>query len=195
MVTCFFGDSLTLGYGDESGLGWPGRITATLMRHGIDATGYNLGVRKDTSIRLQKRWQTEAKLRMLDGVDFKLVFSLGVADIMNDIPIQDSLAAVKDIVCRANAVGTVLFIGPTPVLDTDKSVRIKQISGQLENLCSAEDIPFIPTFDSMEGSAVYGQALGAGDTVHPLAAGYAALAEHILQHNAARNFFGLEQQS
>ena len=31
---CFFGDSLTLGQGDDSGLGWPGRVFAAARADG-----------------------------------------------------------------------------------------------------------------------------------------------------------------
>ncbi|WP_319471930.1 GDSL-type esterase/lipase family protein [uncultured Pseudodesulfovibrio sp.] len=101
MVICCIGDSLTLGYGDESGLGWPGNITAALHNAGQDVTTYNLGVRKDTTQFIQHRWQTEAALRRLDGQPAKLVFSFGVADIMNAVATEQSLAAALTILTKA----------------------------------------------------------------------------------------------
>jgi len=192
VIICYFGDSLSLGYGDETGLGWPGRISNALMEAGKAVTGYNLGVRKNATTRLQPRWQSEAKTRIIEGMDFNLVFSFGVADIMNDIPPEESLKAAKTILITAQTMGEVLIIGPTPVSDTSKNVRIKALSARISKLCKALKIPFIPTFDSMESSAVYDQALSDGDTVHPTAAGYTVLADFILKHKAAQTFFGLE---
>ncbi|BDQ38878.1 hypothetical protein SYK_32380 [Pseudodesulfovibrio nedwellii] len=192
MIVFFFGDSLTLGYGDETGLGWPGRITASLAKNGKDITGYNLGVRKDTTIRLQDRWLSEAAPRTIDGMESRFVFSFGVADIMNDVPLQESLKAARNILSTAQAKGDVLFIGPPPVSDTHKNTRVKSLAVEIARLCDELAIPAISTFDSMESSAVYEQALSDGDTVHPTAAGYIALADSILKHKAARTFFGLE---
>lgn len=192
MIVCFFGDSLTLGYGDEAGLGWPGRITAALRAGNIDATGYNLGIRKDTTLRVQERWRAAALIRRMDGVPFKLTFSLGVADIMNAVPAADSAAAASDILIRAKELGDVLFVGPTPVLDEAKCAAIADRSTRFQDLCNEQGIPFIETIDAMRTSPVYMQALKDGDAVHPTANGYAALSEHITHNEAARAFFGLE---
>ncbi|WP_319542597.1 GDSL-type esterase/lipase family protein [uncultured Pseudodesulfovibrio sp.] len=192
MVICFFGDSLTLGFGDETGLGWLGRIHNALIKTQRNVTSYNLGVRKDTTTRLELRWKNEAGIRSIEDMDLKLVFSFGVADIMNDVPPQDSLKAARNILNTAQTIGSVLCVGPTPVSDANKNARIKTLSTEISKLCDILTIPYIPTFDSMEYSAVYDQALSDGDTVHPTAAGYTVLADHILQHKSARTFFGLE---
>ncbi len=192
MVICCIGDSLTLGYGDESGLGWPGNITAALHKAGQDVTTYNLGIRKDTTQFIQHRWQTETALRRLDGQPAKLVFSFGVADIMNAIETEQSLAAALTILTRAKETGDVLLIGPTPVNDPQKTEEITLLSDLLAAMCKQIDIPYIPTVDAMQQSSVYRQSLIDGDTVHPTASGYAELAAHILQNETARTFFGLE---
>ena len=111
---------------------------------------------------------------------------------MNDVPLQESLKAARNILSTAQAKGDVLFIGPPPVSDTHKNTRVKALAVEIARLCDELNIPIIPTFDSMESSAVYEQALSDGDTVHPTAAGYIALADSILKHKAARTFFGLE---
>src|SRR5262249_19732759 len=47
--TCFIGDSYVAGAGDDTGLGWVGRVTARARADGYDLTAYNLGVRRDTA--------------------------------------------------------------------------------------------------------------------------------------------------
>lgn len=192
MIVCYFGDSLTLGYGDEAGLGWPGRISATMREADIDVTSYNLGVRKDTSVQMQHRWKMEAVSRRMPQTDFKLVFSFGVADVFNERTEEESLAACVSMLSQAKAMGDVLVVGPTPVNDSDKRERITTLSRMIAGLCKRLDIPFVPTIDGMHRSFVYGQALNDGDGVHPTASGYADLADHILRFNTAREFFGME---
>lgn len=192
MVICYFGDSLTLGYGDPSGLGWPGRISGKLATLGADVTSYNLGVRKDTTVALEKRWQNEAELRLLPELEHKLVFSFGVADIMNDVAPEETLAAAETILTQAKTFGEVLLVEPTPVGNNRQTDTIVALSNQLGKLCDTLDVPFVPILAPMQESAIYQQALKDGDSVHPSAIGYAALAEHILQSETARAFFGLK---
>ncbi|QJB55131.1 GDSL-type esterase/lipase family protein [Pseudodesulfovibrio sp. zrk46] len=192
MVICYFGDSLTLGYGDEKGLGWPGRLSMALREKGQDVTSYNLGVRKDTSVQLQHRWKSEAMLRRMPDQPFKMVFSFGVADVANGVPSEQTLASCVAILTQAKAMGDVMVVGPTPVNDQSKREEITTLSRMIAGLCKRVDIPFVPTIDSMHRSFVYGTALNDGDGVHPAGPGYAELADYILKFNTAREFFGLE---
>ncbi len=192
MITCYIGDSLTLGYGDETGLGWSGRIASALRNSGVDTTSYNLGVRKDTTTQMQHRWRTEAMLRKIPNIPFKLVFSFGVADVVNRVNAAESLAAGIHILTQAKEMGDVMLIGPTPTGDPEKSREITQLSGMFSSMCEQLAVPFVPTIDAMHDSSVYEHALRDGDGVHPTASGYAKLAEHIMQSQTARTFFGLE---
>ena len=71
---CFFGDSMVNGTGDDTCLGWVGRICATARRSGRDLTCYNLGIRRDTSADVLARWQREAETRLRSEHDGRLVF-------------------------------------------------------------------------------------------------------------------------
>ncbi|BDQ35124.1 GDSL-type esterase/lipase family protein [Pseudodesulfovibrio portus] len=192
MVICFFGDSLTLGFGDPSGLGWPGRVTGQLITLGADVTGYNLGIRKDIAAKLSDRWQREAELRLLPGMEHKLVFSLGVADVMNEVPADDTLAVAETILTQAKTFGEVLLVGPTPVGNNRQTDAIADLSDRLAELCETLDVPFVAVMDPMRKSGIYQQALKDGDSIHPSAMGYAALAECVLQSITARKYFGLD---
>lgn len=192
MIICYFGDSITLGYGDPSGLGWAGRVSGKLATLGVDVTHYNLGVRKDAAPLLAKRWRDEAELRALPGMDFKLVFSFGVADTLNGYPLSETRSAAADMLAGAKQMGEVLLVGPTPVTDEEATRKIGTLSDELASLCAELNVPFVPTVDAMLGSPLYVESLKDRDNIHPALPGYAALAEHILQSEPTREFFGLE---
>ena len=192
MVICFFGDSLTLGYGDSTGLGWPGRIAARLAASGTNATAYNLGVRKDSSVQMQHRWRKEAAVRRLEGEPMKLVFNFGVADVFNNVPAEMTMAAGVSMLTQARELGDTLLVGPLPVNDPDKLDRITSLSNVLEALAGRIGVPFLPVAKPMHFSFVYGQALNDGDGIHPVASGYAELADHLLAAPVMRTFLGLE---
>ena len=192
MILCFIGDSLTLGFGDETALGWPGRITQALAKEGAQVTSYNLGIRKDTSVQMQHRWRPEVMQRKLPDTPLKMVFSFGVADVCNGVGGEESMTAAVTILMQAKTMGDVLVIGPTPINDANKREGITTLSHMFESMCKRLEIPFVPTAVPMHRSFVYGQALNDGDGVHPAAAGYADLADHILKNKAARKFFGLK---
>ena len=191
MIICYIGDSLTLGYGDPAGLGWPGRVSGALHNGGHAVTSYNLGVRKDTSVLIGQRWKEETARRAIDGVPLKLVFSFGVADMVNDVSPEGTRAAAEAFLTEARAMGDVLVVGPPPVLDEAKCARVGELSRTIGGLCDFLDVPFIPTMDALLNDPIYIQALADGDTVHPTASGYAALARLILAAPEAAAFFEL----
>src|SRR5262245_46817931 len=75
----FLGDSITLGWRDEELGGWPTRLMRRLAARGHDITGYNLGIRGDTSREIAGRWKDEVRRRQR-GANPLLVFAFGVND-------------------------------------------------------------------------------------------------------------------
>jgi acyl-CoA thioesterase-1 len=75
----FFGDSHTVGVGDPSGLGWVGRVIAASHAAGVPLVAYNLGIRRETSQDVLRRWQVDAEARSYP-VDTKVVFAVGAND-------------------------------------------------------------------------------------------------------------------
>lgn len=53
---CFVGDSFMQGTCDPDCLGWPGRVCRAAIQSGVGMTCYNLGVRRDTSADILRRW-------------------------------------------------------------------------------------------------------------------------------------------
>jgi lysophospholipase L1-like esterase len=192
MITFFIGDSLTLGCGDEAGLGWPGRLASALMHQGQDLTWYNLGVRANTTTKIRDRWKEEVTRRFLPGRNSRLVFSFGVADISNDVPAKTSFENAEAILSEAKGLGPTLFIGPMPVGDQDRNERIIQLSLGFESVCERLGVPHVPVIGFLRESDAYTKALEAYDNVHPAAKGYATLAEYLMQTHAVREFLGLD---
>ena len=64
---CFFGDSFTVGVGDPLGVGWVVPVVAAAGAAGHAVTAYNLGIRRDTSLDISRRWALEAAERLKDG--------------------------------------------------------------------------------------------------------------------------------
>jgi lysophospholipase L1-like esterase len=61
---CFVGDSYVQGTGDDECLGWAGRLCASARRAGHNITYYNLGVRRETSTDITRRWLAECEPRL-----------------------------------------------------------------------------------------------------------------------------------
>jgi lysophospholipase L1-like esterase len=120
----FFGDSIVAGIGDPSGRGWVGRVVAASWAAGLALTAYPLGVRRQTSVEVARRWRDEARPRLICGADCRVVFAVGV----NDTTIEDgtervaperSEATLARMLDEAAARGLPAFVvGPAPVCDT-----------------------------------------------------------------------------
>ncbi len=77
---CFVGDSFVNGTGDPECLGWTGRICVNANKKGYDITYYNLGIRRDTSTDIAKRWSQEVSVRLPKEYDGRAIFSFGLND-------------------------------------------------------------------------------------------------------------------
>ena len=64
---CFLGDSFVAGVGDPEHRGWVGRLAARTSREGQPLTVYDLGVRRETSRDLLRRWHGKCVPRLPAG--------------------------------------------------------------------------------------------------------------------------------
>ena len=117
MRICFFGDSFVNGTGDDDCWGWPSRLCAEARQRGCDVTFYNLGIRRDTSGDVARRWEHEASARLLPEHDGRLVFSFGVNDCVHEqglprVSEKASVANTRTILARARARWPTLVVGP-----------------------------------------------------------------------------------
>jgi lysophospholipase L1-like esterase len=194
MRICFIGDSVVAGTGDDDCLGWVGRLCARARQAGRDLTPYNLGVRRETSADIAARWRREAKPRLPDGFDGRLVFAFGVNDCVIEgaghprIPAADSMIFAETILADARRWLPTLMVGPPPTADAALNARIGALSTRLEAVCQRLDVPFLAVFPALEVSEIWMRDVAAGDGAHPNAAGYAVMAEMVAAWDAWRNW-------
>ena len=180
---CFFGDSFVNGTGDDACLGWVGRVCAAARHRGLDLTGYNLGIRRDTSADVAARWMREAEARLPPECDGRLVFAFGANDCASDpdgaprLEIDRVLANAEAILAAARAWRPTLMVGPLPILDDRLAdARIARLSSELRRLCERLSLPYFDALRVASCSAGWRDEAAASDGSHPNERGYAELA-------------------
>ena len=191
-----FGDSITLGYNDSAGLGWPGRLGRDLV-HGADSVAvYNLGVNGDTSLDIASRWRNEASARVRDATGLML-FAFGFNDAAKadggdlQVDLATSINTARAILNEAKSISEVLWIGPTPLDESVNPMQTESASWDMRNadIASYDEayanlsqdigVAYLRLFPDFVSSPRYRTALVAGDRVHPGDDGYAMIAERI----------------
>lgn len=208
---CFVGDSLTHGTQDDTSLGWPGRLVAKARKRGHDVSLYNLGIRRDTSRDIAKRWQAECEARLPSTSPCAIVFSFGVNDMACDkdglfrIAPPESHKIAQSIVALASSRWPVLWISPVPIgrgganhgnratwlLEEDyQDKRLAQLVPDYAAIAASLKVPYLDLFTPLSRSRRWRWALDAGgDGVHPSARGYALMAKLIESWPAWRAWF------
>ncbi|MEM9090185.1 MAG: GDSL-type esterase/lipase family protein [Cyanobacteria bacterium P01_F01_bin.53] len=188
---CFFGDSFVTGTGDPTYLGWTGRVCAAIDK---PVTHYNLGIRGNTSVQIESRWQAESSLRFPSDCDARVVFSFGVNDARIEqgkplVPTEDSVACARSILTMAKAQYLTLLIGPPPVDDSVMNSRIAEISSAYAELCADVEVFYLDTFAAMSQSSYWMSEVALVDGAHPAAAGYEAFAKFVSQWSVWQDWF------
>lgn len=179
---CFFGDSFTVGVGDRTGAGWVGPVAVAAREAGHDLTVYPMGVRRDTSVDIGRRWLAEARWRLKDGDRSGLVLACGLNDVVEHrgrprVGLGRSLAAVADVLDTAHeASWPVLVVGPPPVADAGETERAARLALGMSQLCADRDVPFVDLTAPLAADPIWRAELAAGDRYHPSTAGYGRLA-------------------
>ncbi len=187
MRVCFFGDSFVNGTGDDDGLGWVGRVVARARQRGRDLTGYNLGIRRDTSADVAARWMHEAKLRLPAEHKGHLVFSFGTNDCGSDdfdrgprMARADSLANAETILKAACSWLPTLMIGPSTVVGSrDANDRICALSADYAKICERLGVPYLQVCRITLASPIWTREAMEGDGAHPNRGGYTLLADAV----------------
>ena len=191
-----FGDSITLGCNDSTGLGWPGRLCRGLVHNDRSVAVYNLGINGDTSQDIAARWRAETGARSRNAPGL-ILFAFGFNDAAKadggdvQIDLATSIAHASSVLTEAKSITEVLWIGPTPL---DESVNpmqtefacwdmrnrdIARYDAAYADLADTIGIDYLRLFPEFLTSPSYRAALVAGDKVHPGDDGYAMIAERI----------------
>lgn len=181
---CFIGDSFVNGTGDETFLGWAGRLCNLAQTHETAITFYNLGVRRNTSADILQRWQQECTQRLPDICDGRIVLCCGVNDMVLEngqvrVSLDASRSNVRQILQQTRAKYKTIMVGPAPVGDDDLNTRIKHISEAYANEAGALGIPFIEVFSQLISDQKYILESKNNDGYHPRSYGYTAIAKVI----------------
>jgi len=196
MRICFFGDSFVNGTGDDDGLGWVGRVVAEARQRGRDVTGYNLGIRRNTSADVEARWRGEAGLRLPPDCDGRLVFSFGANDCVSNgsddrprVAPEESLKHAEAVLGAAHRWLPTLMIGPGIVADDhEANARIGSLSADYAKLCEQIGVPYLEICQLLLASPTWTQEALAGDGAHPNRGGYAIAAAAISNWRSWRNW-------
>ena len=182
----FFGDSFGAGVGDPDGRGWVGRVVAASWDARLPLVGYPLGVRRETSVQVAARWRDEARVRLVDSLQARVVFSFGA----NDATVEDgrvrgepavSSATLERVLDEAALLGLPAFVvGPPPVGEDEQDARIMALSRAFRRICGARAVPFADVCSALRESPTWCAEAAAGDGSHPGAGGYAEFAGLVL---------------
>lgn len=195
---CFFGDSFTAGVGDAECRGWVGRLGAAAHLCGVELTVYNLGVRRDTSADIARRWQAEAAARLPADTGAALVFSFGANDCASAdrggarVDLDAALDHTAAVLGAARARCSTLMVGPLPILDDPAAdARIAALAHRMGQVCAGIGVPFLDVLSIALASDAWRGSASRGDGTHPGADGYAELASCIERWPAWRGLVGL----
>jgi len=181
----FFGDSHTLGVGDPSGLGWVGRVVAASHAAGVPLVAYNLGIRRETSQDVLRRWRGDAEARSY-AVATKVVFAVGANDTTEEdgvlrVEPGESGEALAALLRQADAAGLpALVVGPAPVGGRQQMQRIAKLSDRFAEVCEQMSVPFVNLSPHLTRSETWKKEIAASDEAHPAAAGYEEIARIVL---------------
>lgn len=183
----FFGDSHTAGIGDPACLGWVGRLLTESWAAGWKLTGYNLGVRGQTSVEICERFESETAARCRARIRLGIVLGFGVNDttFLDGAPTVDpatSIAALKRCIDSAERYrARIMVVGPAPVGDLAQTERIQALSRGFASICEKYQIPYVALAKQLRESELWREEISRNDGAHPGADGYQLLAALILE--------------
>lgn len=179
----FFGDSFVAGFGDPTAQGWVGRVQAAAPA-GSEFVAVNRGVPGATSVEAVRDWQDAAERLLIEDVEHSgVVFSFGTNDVIQGMPPGQTCATLGNALAIAAGVGMPsLVVGPPPIGDLPEAERrLATLSGDLALICAVNGVRYIETHDVLTADTAWRAEATSGDGSHPGEAGYAELAELVIE--------------
>jgi lysophospholipase L1-like esterase len=206
---CFIGDAFTVGAGDETILGWVGRVAGTAWAQNHDVTIYNLGIRGDSTRDILRRWRRECDARLPRGANGHLVFMFGGNDAKEivgtgvEVPVEESVANARAIIAEAAAWLPTLWLSLIPMHETKPYPRLlpgtpayrfdngRQAEYTQRYAAVAQElaVPFLDLHTPLMHDPEWQLLTQAGDGSNPNAQGYARIAALIAAWPAWRAWF------
>jgi acyl-CoA thioesterase I len=184
MRILFFGDSFVNGRHDPDFRGWVSVLCAESARIHPDLTCYNLGVRKDTSVDILGRWESEFRPRMVSDERMITVFSYGVNDTTMEetgqrVPMEAVVENTGKIIAGALQRSEVMVIGPPPLADDAHNGRLEELISGMERMLGERGVPFFNVYPILLASPAWMRDISDNDGMHPRGAGFNFLAHLI----------------
>jgi len=181
---CYVGDSFINGTGDPDKLGWTGRLSASSQNDNRDITHYNLGIRRNTSEDILKRWESECQARLPEISVNKVVFSFGVNDTVIEngqkrVSLENSIENARKILLKASTKYDVIMIGMPPIDDEEQNKVIKELDTKYKILCNELSIPYLSIYERLVNDKIWKNEVSSNDGAHPRDKGYEFLASFI----------------
>ena len=178
---CFIGDSYVQGTGDDDCLGWSGRLCVNARRAGHNLTGYNLGVRRETSTDIARRWLGECTARLPATTENHVVFSFGLNDVTLEngaprVTESEALANLRAMLAAAKPRYRTLVIGPVAVPDVERNAALLRLSDGMAEVAASLGISYLALFPHFVNDAQWLDEVHQNDGAHPRASGYAKIA-------------------
>lgn len=143
IVTLIFGDSIAYGLYDNE-LGWSYRIRKKLSKNHFI---FNLAIPGQNSNNILDKFEIEIKNRYNEIDDFKIIFSFGIKDTLNNNIDNFKNNVIKIINKTKTYTNDITFIG---LIKPDISKRekynldiVKLFDNTLEEICNKENIRYI----------------------------------------------------
>jgi lysophospholipase L1-like esterase len=206
---CFIGDAFTVGAGDETGLGWVGRVVQAEWARNHDVTAYNLGIRAESTRAIRHRWRAECEARLLHGSNGRFVFMFGGNDAKEvdgtgvEVPLEESVDNARAILSEVVTWCPTLWISLIPMSETKPYPRLlpgspeyrfdnqrqEQYTQRYAEVAADLGVPFLDVHTPLMQDPEWEQLTQMGDGSNPNAKGYAKLAGLILSWPAWRAWF------
>ena len=202
----FVGASTVEGMGDETRLGWPGRLLAIEGARLAETAAYNLGVRGQTTVEISRRWQDEVKTRMPVAGPTLVVQSAGINDTayldgdLRRVPLRKTLALASAMAEAARDFANLLWVGPFPIDESRmpysaaggrmmdfRNSRVEKLNRELAALAGDLSIPYVDLFSPLSAAADWPPVFSSADGLHPHGQGYQRIAEIISSFQGWRN--------
>jgi acyl-CoA thioesterase-1 len=168
------GDSITAGYGVESGAGWPERLQTLIEIEGLPHRIVNAGVSGDTSGGGLERLPSllRAKPRLV-------IVELGGNDGLRGLPVASTRANLEEIIQASKAAGAKVLLAGMTLPPNYGADYVAQFEKMYAELAKAHRLTLVPLrLDKVGKEGEDGLMLR--DGIHPSAKGHERIAAYML---------------
>jgi acyl-CoA thioesterase-1 len=173
-VIVMFGDSLSAGFGADTGQSFPDYVQRDLDAEGFHYRIANQGISGDTTSGGLSR--TEEALALKPEI---VVLELGGNDGLRGVPIANIRANVEELIQRFQKAGVKVLLAGITLPPNYGPDYIKPFDKMYRELAAKYRVPVIPFL--LEDVALKGPGLMQGDGIHPTAKGNEIVARTVLK--------------